>query len=184
MNQRTFKQTVYDSLPTLLMSFGVVTLIAIGLYTKASLDAPAAAAPLSSAPAHVSTYQPRNEQMVMTIVPFWVHEETGTFDYLNQDFSKKGILKDKEVWGFNPSSITVYQGDTVDITLYNPSSDPHTFTVMELGVNVPIQAEATAQVTFVASKIGTFHYMCAVGEHDPFMWGQLVVLPPIDAPQS
>ena len=103
--------------------------------------------------------------------------KTGTFDYLGQDFSKKGILKDKEVWGFNPSSITVYQGDTVDITLYNPSSDPHTFTVMELGVNVPVQAEATAQVTFVASKVGTFHYMCAVEEHDPFMWGQLVVLP-------
>jgi plastocyanin len=131
-----------------------------------------------------SNYTPQTRSFVMTIVPYWVHEETGVFDYLKGDFSKKGILNGKEVWGFNPSSLTVYQGDTVDITLYNPSSDPHTWTLDGMDVNVPIDAQATANIHFTASKVGIFQFNCEVGEHFPFMTGQLTVLPASAAPQS
>jgi len=131
-----------------------------------------------------SNYTPQTRSFVMTIVPYWVHEETGVFDYLKGDFSKKGILNGKEVWGFNPSSITVYQGDTVDIVLYNPSSDPHTWTLDGMDVNVPVDAQAKADVHFTASEVGLFQFNCEVGEHFPFMTGQLTVLPDSAAPQG
>jgi heme/copper-type cytochrome/quinol oxidase subunit 2 len=136
------------------------------------------------AAAVTSTYTPQVRSFTMTIVPYWVHEETGVFDYLNADFSKRGILHDKEVWGFNPSSITVYQGDTVDIALYNPSSDPHTWTITDLGVSVPVGATAKTDVRFTANKVGLFQFNCEVGEHFPFMNGQLTVLPATVAPQG
>jgi len=144
------------------------------------------AATVRTQPAAVATssYTPQTRSFVMTIVPYWVHEETGVFDYLNTDFSKKGILHDKEVWGFNPSAITVYQGDTVDISLYNPSSDPHTWSISGLDVNVPVDATAKADVRFVAGKVGVFQFNCEVGEHFPFMTGELTVLPASVAPQS
>jgi plastocyanin len=146
----------------------------------------ASATPAATSPkiATATHYAPQTREFVMTIVPGWVHEQTGTFDYLDANFSKKGLLHDKEVWNFSPSSITVYAGDTVAIALYNPSSDPHTWTLMGMNVNVPIGAQAMAEVRFVATKVGLFTFNCEIGEHFPFMTGQLVVLPATVAPQS
>ena len=63
-----------------------------------------------------STYRPQVRDFTITTVPLLVHEQTGTFDYLKQDFSRQGILAGKEVWGFSPNSFTVYAGDTVRVT--------------------------------------------------------------------
>ncbi len=112
-----------------------------------------------------------------------VHEQTKTFGYLNRDF-KGGVLNGKEVWAFNPSSLTVYQGDTVDIKVVNPSGDAHTFTLADLGFNLDVKAQGKASGSFVASKVGVFRFACEVPEHMPFMWGQLVVLPDGSATQS
>lgn len=130
-----------------------------------------------------STYTPATKTFVITTVPMLVHEQTKTFGYLNKDF-KSGVLKGKEVWAFNPSSLTVYQGDTVDIQLVNPSGDAHTFTLADLGFNLDVKAQGTASGSFVASKVGVFTFACEMPEHMPFMWGQLVVLPDGSAPQS
>ncbi len=139
----------------------------------------------AGAPAPVSSnYVPQTKAFIVTTVPLLVHEQTTMFDYLKQDFSKKGILSGKEVWGFNPSSLTVYEGDTVDLTLVDPSGDPHTFTVPDLNFNLDVGAQATAKASFVASKVGVFTFACEVGEHSPYMWGQLVVLPDSAAPQA
>ena len=74
------------------------------------------------------------------------------------------------------------QGDTLHIDLYNPSSDPHTWSIPDLKVNVNIGAPAKTVVSFVASKVGVFTFSCEVGEHFPFMSGELLVLPASAAP--
>jgi plastocyanin len=132
----------------------------------------------------VSTYTPQTKNFVVTTVPLLVHEQTSTYDYLSKDFSKKGILDGKEVWGFSPSSLTVYQGDRVNLTLVDPSGDPHTFSVPEIGFTLNVGAQAVAKGSFVAKKVGVFPFSCMVAEHNPYMWGQLVVLPDSVAPQS
>jgi heme/copper-type cytochrome/quinol oxidase subunit 2 len=173
---------------TTLMTVGVVAVLVLTFYAGTAFRTPethaATAVDLQAASTAASHYTPQTRNFVMTIVPSWVHEVTGTYDYLNAEFGKKGLLAGKEVWGFSPSGITVYQGDTVVIELYNPSSDPHTWTIAELGVNAPVGGAAKATVHFVASKVGVFQFNCEVGEHFPFMTGQLTVLPASAGPQS
>lgn len=131
-----------------------------------------------------STYRPQVRDFTVTTVPLLVHEQAGTFDYLKQDFGKNGVLADKEVWGFSPSSLTVYAGDTVRITLVNPSGDDHTFTLPTVGFNLDVKALSVAHGSFVAPKVGPYQFICTFAEHAPYMNGQLVVLPDSSAPQS
>jgi len=129
-------------------------------------------------------YTPVTRDFVITTVPLLVHEQTATFDYLAKDFGKKGILNGKEVWGFSPSSLTVYQGDTVHVTLVNPSGDDHTFTLPNVSFDLHVKAQSTASGSFVVPLTGPFTFVCTIAEHSPYMSGQLVVLPDSDAPQS
>jgi plastocyanin len=141
-------------------------------------------AALVSAVSTTSTYRPVIRNFIITTVPLLVHEQTGTFDYLGKDFGKKGILRDKEVWAFSPSSLTVYEGDTVRITVVNPSGDDHTFTLSSVGFDLYVKAQSKASGSFVVPKTGPFTFVCTIAEHSPYMSGQLVVLPDSDAPQS
>ncbi len=133
--------------------------------------------------AAVSTYTPTTKDFIVTTVPMLVHEQTNTFGYLNRDF-KGGVLQGKEVWAFNPSSLTVYQGDTVNINVVNPSGDAHSFTLADLGFNLSVNSQAKASGSFVAGKVGVFKFSCEIPEHMPFMWGQLIVLPDSSAAQG
>jgi len=133
----------------------------------------------------VSTYKPQTRQLVVTAVPLLVHEETGLYpDYLKKDFAKGGLLEKGEVWGFSPNNLTVYEGDTVQVTVVNPGGDPHTFTIAELNFNIDVPAISTVKGSFVVPKVGLFKFFCAIPEHSPYMWGGLVVLPDSAAPQS
>jgi plastocyanin len=143
----------------------------------AGCAATAANAAQSSQAAAQTAYQPQTRTFTVTSVPLAVHEMQGSMDFLQKDFAKGGILDGKEVYGFYPSDLIVYQGDTVNLTLVNPEDDPHTFTITELGVNVEMKAQSTTKASFVASKAGTYQFICAEPEHMPYMWGQLVVLP-------
>jgi len=127
------------------------------------------------------TYKPRTKAFIVTTVPLLVHEQAGQFDYLAKDFSKRGVLAGKEVWGFSPSTLTLYQGDTADITIVNPSGDDHTFTVPDLNKSVYVKALSTGHLVVTAINPGVHSFECAMEEHMPFMWGQLVVLPASDA---
>ncbi len=122
-------------------------------------------------------YSPQTREFTITAVPLAVHEQQDQLDYLKDDFAKGGLLDGKEVYGFSPSSITVYAGDTVNLSLVNPEDDAHTFTINGLNVNVEMKGQATTSVSFVASKPGIYQFVCAEAEHAPYMWGQIIVLP-------
>jgi len=124
-----------------------------------------------------SSYTPQTRAYTITGVPVLVHEMQGTLDYLQKDFAPGGIFDGKEVYGFMPSTLTVYQGDTVNLTLVNPADDPHTFTISEFGVNAQMPGTSSTTTSFVASKAGIYTYTCDEAEHAPYMYGQLVVLP-------
>jgi hypothetical protein len=112
-----------------------------------STPAPPAPAPqpIRVEAASTSTYAPQSRDVLITTVPLLVHEQISTFDWLKQDFRKGGVFDGTEVWGFYPSTVTVYAGDTVNLTVVNPSDDPHTFTVPDLGYNLAVGTQT--QVT-------------------------------------
>jgi hypothetical protein len=60
------------------------------------------------------------------------------------------------VYAFSPDHLTVYQGDTLDITIVNPEDDPHTFVLSDFNVNVLLPPQAATKVHFVANKVGVF----------------------------
>jgi len=122
-------------------------------------------------------YQQQHFDYTIAAVPQLVHEQTGTFDFLNKAFAKHGLLDGKEVWGWSQNHMTVYQGDSVTANLLNPGDDPHTFTITELAVNKVLNPGASTSVTFSAYKVGTFKFFCSVPEHFPYMTGTITVLP-------
>lgn len=122
-------------------------------------------------------YVPQTRNLTVTAVPLAVHEMQDSIDYLKDDFASGGILDGKEVYGFYPSTITVFKGDTVNLTLVNPADDPHTFTVSGLKVDTEMKGKSITKVSFVADQAGIFTFYCNEAEHAPYMWGQLVVMP-------
>src|SRR5438105_2655988 len=95
-----------------------------------------------SIPAHRCACARPTRNLVVTAVPLLVHEQAGFFDYLNHDFGKGGMLKDKEVWAFSPNTLTVYAGDTVHVTVVNPGDDPHTFTISEMNFSMNVKGQS------------------------------------------
>ncbi len=78
--------------------------------------------------------------------------------------------------GFTPKEITVKQGDTVKIRLVSDDS-PHTFTIDELGVDQQFNWGKDVDVSFIASKKGTFQFYCRVpGHKEAGMVGTLTVI--------
>lgn len=74
---------------------------------------------------------------------------------------------------FSPENLTLAKDQPVNITLQN--SGAHTFTIDELGVNVPLRG-SSATVEFTPTKSGTFEYYCAVpGHRESGMFGSLTV---------
>jgi len=130
-----------------------------------------------AAAANDGTTAPQNRNFTVAAVPLLVHEQTGIFGFLQQDFAPGGVLDGKEVYGFNPSQLSVLKGDRVHVTVVNPTNDPHSFTLPDLGVNVIIDGGQANGLSFVASRVGAFTFVCTVAEHQPYMTGQLVVMP-------
>ncbi len=116
------------------------------------------------------------------MVPLLTHEMEGSLDYLKEEFAPGGLLHGQEVYAFDPSTMIVYEGDKLDLTLINPSEDPHTFTIPELGVNIPVGGQSEVRGIFSAGQVGLFNYLCIVPEHIKHMRGQLLVLPTSAAP--
>src|SRR5690242_15055969 len=85
----------------ILLVVGIVGLLVMGFFIGWVVKAPSGSSQAVAAPSH---YTPQTRSFTMTIVPYWVHEVTGTYDYLAPEFGKKGLLANKEVWGFSPSS--------------------------------------------------------------------------------
>jgi uncharacterized cupredoxin-like copper-binding protein len=129
-------------------------------------------------------YAPQTREFTVVGAPVLVHEMQGTLDFLQADFAPGGMFDGKEVFSFMPSTLVVYQGDRVNLTLVNPANDDHTFTISDLNVDAPMPAQSTSTATFVATKAGIYTFICAEAEHSPYMWGQLIVLPDSAAARS
>jgi plastocyanin len=134
----------------------------------------------SKAPAG-PVYTPQVRSFTVTMVPLQVHEMQAIEPFLKKAFAPGGVLYGKEVYAMSPSTIVVYQGDTVRLTIVNPEDDAHTISFPDQGVTVTVKGESTATTTFVAKAPGAHTYLCTIPEHFPFMWGQIVVLPARDA---
>ena len=121
-------------------------------------------------------YRPMARTITITTVPLLVKEQQRVLPFLAQDFAKDGVLDQKEVYAFSPSTVTVVEGDTIHFTFINPEDDVHSFVLPDLAVSLPGQKTTTA--TYVAKRAGIFPFVCAIRAHLPMMWGQLVVLSP------
>ena len=65
---------------------------------------------------------------------------------------------------FEPSTITVAKGQIVRLTV--TSTDIyHTFTIDELGIDVPVGSRQTVTKEFTVEEAGTFAFYCDVGNH-------------------
>ena len=80
-------------------------------------------------------------------------------------------------WEFEPSTITVNKGDTVQLTLTSVDVK-HSYSISAFGVNEMLNPGATVETSFVADKVGTFTSACNVpcGQGHVGMTGTVVVL--------
>ena len=85
----------------------------------------------ASGPATATAYQPQTREMYVSMVPVLVHEMSSFLPYLSEDFGKGGLLEGKEVYAFMPSTLIAYAGDSLNLHIYNPADDPHTFTIVD-----------------------------------------------------
>ncbi len=129
----------------------------------------------SAAPATQYTAQTR--AVTLVTVPLLVKESAATFDFLHKDFARGGVLEGKEVYAFSPDHLTVYQGDTVNLTIVNPEDDEHNFILPDFNVKLALPGQTTTRGSFVANKVGIFTFYCNIASHVPFMSGELTVLP-------
>ncbi|GMQ95428.1 MAG: hypothetical protein BMS9Abin13_541 [Patescibacteria group bacterium] len=75
---------------------------------------------------------------------------------------------------FNPNNLTLEKGQPVRISIQN--SGLHTFTVDELGVDVPL-AGVSGVVEFTPTESGVFEYYCAIpGHREGGMFGSVTII--------
>ena len=121
-------------------------------------------------------YTPQARYVTVTTVALMVKEDAGVLPFLKQDFAKGGVLDGKEVYGFEPSTITVVAGDTIHFHFVNPEDDEHNFVLRDLFVKLP--GQTIVDTTYVPKAPGIYDFACAIPAHLPMMHGQLVVLSP------
>ena len=122
-----------------------------------------------------TAYRPRQRQVTITAVPLLTREMQRVYPFLARDFAPGGVLAGKEVYAFEPSTITVVEGDTLALTLVNPEDDAHSFVLPDLEVGMPPETTVTAR--YVAHRAGIYPFTCSIPTHLPYMVGTLVVLP-------
>jgi FtsP/CotA-like multicopper oxidase with cupredoxin domain len=133
-----------------------------------------------------SQYTPQTRNLVLATVPLVTHEHQAMQAELREVFGPNGALSGKEIFGFYPDTIVVYQGDTVNLTLVNAQpDDAQTFTIQApYNINVSLRANSSTQTSFVANQVGIFPYMSTVPDYSPYTYGTLVVLPASSAVAS
>ncbi len=77
---------------------------------------------------------------------------------------------------FDPATITVKAGQTVNVSLKNTGSVKHTFVVKEANFTLAADPGQTATGSFTAPAAGTYTFYCDVpGHEDAGMKGTLTV---------
>ena len=79
-------------------------------------------------------------------------------------------------WEFNPSTITVNQGDTVKLTIKSVDVT-HGIVIPALGIDKRLESGKEVEIEFVADKTGEFPFYCAVfcGRGHKGMTGTVIV---------
>jgi hypothetical protein len=133
-----------------------------------------------------SQYTPQTRNLTLVTVPLVTHEHQVMHPELAELFATTGALAGKEVFGFAPDTIVVYQDDTVNLTIVDAQpDDAQTFTIQApYNVNVPLSANSSTQTSFVAQQVGIFPFMSTIPAYSPYMYGTLVVLPASSAVAS
>jgi cytochrome c oxidase subunit II len=109
-----------------------------------------------------------------------VPEDEIVVEETNQLTEKKSNVKEftmKAVqWDFQPSVITVKEGDTVKISITSEDVT-HGIRLSEYGISENLKPGKTTTIEFVADKKGTFSFFCSVpcGSGHRQMKGTLIV---------
>lgn len=145
-----------------------------------TLPAGASGTPPMSMTAVTPTASPSGQgrTLVISMVPVLTHEFQTFLPYLKNAFTKGGLLDGKELFAFLPAHVSAYAGEPLTFEIYNPADDPHTMTFISLQQTVDVPGHAKATLTLPPLKAGIYDFACLELEHEPFMWGQLTVLPP------
>lgn len=131
-----------------------------------------------------STYVPQTRTIQMVTVQTLIGEFAnipGLKSEENDALKPGGPTEGHEVYSWDPSTLTVYQDDTVVLEIHNAQHDPHIFDLPAFNIAQPIKPDGVVRVSFKASKLGTFRFDCGVPAHQPWMQGWLTVLPDSDA---
>ncbi len=126
--------------------------------------------------------RPQSRLYTITSVPLLTKEMQRVYPFLERDFAPGGLLAGHEVYAFEPSTITAYEGDTLQLNVINPEDDVHTFVLLDL--RLTLQPMSIVKTAWVARRAGIFRYECDLPTHQPFMYGTLVVLPASERPAS
>jgi nitrous oxide reductase len=157
---------------------------AVGGVVALILVMSACASSASSSPSGAPAYEPQTRKFQMVTIQELIGEFANIPDLKEETenaLKEGGPTQGMEVYAWNPDSLTVYQGDTVDLSIGNAQGEEHIFVLPDLDVSKSIPGDSTAEVSFIASKVGVFQFICGVPEHQPWMQGFLTVLPDSDA---
>jgi heme/copper-type cytochrome/quinol oxidase subunit 2 len=127
------------------------------------------------------TTQPSTEDVTTSMpVPAPGVDPDSVEEMVVEDNNQPGDIKEFAMtarqFEFEPSTITVNEGDTVRLTITSEDV-PHGFAIAEFDVNARLPVNEPTTVEFVADKAGTYRFFCSVmcGEGHREMTGTLVV---------
>ncbi|SDT16324.1 nitrosocyanin [Paenibacillaceae bacterium GAS479] len=86
--------------------------------------------------------------------------------------------KELEVYQWSPSTLVVPKGEKITLRINGVNGESHPFTIKGLGINGEVKKGETTEVSFVASKAGTYPIVCQVHtdlNHNGPMVGYIVV---------
>ncbi|MFC5652821.1 cupredoxin domain-containing protein [Paenibacillus solisilvae] len=106
-------------------------------------------------------------------------QETRIFQLVTGEFSSTtDDGKEIEVYRWDPGSITVHQGDHVELHITGVNGKSHPFVIEELGIKGEVTKGKTTIVRFTATAKGTFPIVCLTHttmEHGGPMVGYIYV---------
>lgn len=96
-----------------------------------------------------------------------------TFHLVTEELKTRIDGNELEVYRWNPGSLTVHQGDKVNLVLHGIHGKEHHFSLKEYGVQGTVKKGKTATASFVADKPGTYELVChdhhTSGENGPMV---------------
>ncbi len=96
---------------------------------------------------------------VMQVVP-----SSSPSSVMKAESATKSFVLETGSFYFTPDKISVKKGDTVKLTVTNKGG-MHKFVIDEFQVKTLLPTGKPTEITFVADKVGTFEFYCAIGQH-------------------